>query len=72
MSEIDEQIDRLIHDAQHADSGSQFAATMQHLGMARELKDKRDRLLSQARALHAANPGARWPDPEDCEWTPQS
>lgn len=68
---VTEQIDRLIHDAQHADSGANFAQMIGHTGPAKEMRQKRDRLLKEARYLHAQNPDSRWPDPEDCEWASQ-
>lgn len=70
MKEINAKIDQLLHDAEHADSGANFARQIGHTEPARALERKRERLVSEARILYHDNPGAAWPDPEDCEWRP--
>jgi hypothetical protein len=68
VSDVNEQIDRLIHDAQHAVSGAVFAAQIGHVVPADELHQKARRLKAEAKKLYLDNPDALWPDPEDCEW----
>ena len=68
MEKVNQEIDRMLHDAQHAESGANMAAMMHNKPKAVEFIAKRDRLIAEARLMHAANPGARWPDSEDCEW----
>jgi hypothetical protein len=63
--EVTDKIDRLLHDAQHALSGHQFAAMIGHRGPAAELKAKYLRLKAEAEALFLQHPEARWPHPLD-------
>ncbi len=67
---VNQRIDRLLHDAEHAQSGASMAAQMGDHKYAREAVKRRDAHLSEARRLYAANTGATWPDEEDCEWRP--
>lgn len=57
-----QQVDRLLHDAEHAHGGAQMADMMRDATSARELREKRDRLLAEALALDPCPQG----DPE-CE-----
>jgi hypothetical protein len=70
LNEISEQINRLLHDAEHADSGANFARMIGHTGPMRDMERKREMLINEARILYATNPGATWPDEEDCAWRP--
>lgn len=65
INPVNEAIDRLIHDCQHAVSGALLAASMGHATPAREMQDKARALFAQAQALYLANPGSEWPE---CEW----
>lgn len=63
-----QQVDRLLHDAEHADSGAAFARHMagmqphnrQHRQAAEELAAKRDRLLAEALALDPERTAPAW------------
>lgn len=68
MNEITEQIDRLLHDAQHADSGAHFARTVGHHGPAKEMREKCESLKAESFRLYLANADAEWPHPDDCQW----
>jgi hypothetical protein len=67
-NETTEKIDRLLHDAQNADAGRNFASMMGNYGPANELRDKCESLKAEAIRLYLANPDADWPHPDDCEW----
>lgn len=71
MTTVDEIIDRLLHDAQHADAAVEFAGRIGHFSVAKEKRVKRDTLIEQARTIHAENSGSRWPHAEDCKWAPE-
>jgi hypothetical protein len=61
MDETTEQeIDRLLHDAEHADAGSEFAARIGHTEPARELREKRDKLIDAAISLDPQQTARAW------------
>lgn len=60
QSSRDEKVDRLLHDAEHALSGSKFAASIGHVGPAKELLAKHDRLVAQAQAADPAHKAPAW------------
>lgn len=66
MSDINDQIDRLLHDAEHAVSGAVFAARIGHTAPANEMHEKARGLKAAAEKLYLDNPQAQWP--ENCEW----
>ena len=63
-----EDIDRLLHDAEHAKSGAEMAMRMRDHKSAFVLEFKWNSYRQQAVNLFLTNPESRWPDPEDCEW----
>lgn len=65
---ISEQIDELLHDAQHAEYWADFAARLKLGSAEKELRQKCRALIAEAEQLYLANPGATWPHPDDCEW----
>ncbi len=65
MQDVNEKIDRLLHDAEHAASGAVFAARIGHTIPAKEMQEKYRALKAEADKLFLDNPGAEWPD---CEW----
>lgn len=65
MSDINEQIDRLLHDAEHATSGAIFAARLGHAAPAMKLQNQYRSLRAKAEKLYLDNPGSIWPE---CEW----
>ena len=64
MDDINEKIDRLLHDAEHAASGAIFASRIGHVAPAKELQDKYRRLYEEAVTMFLAHPNAVWPDCE--------
>lgn len=62
----DQIVDRLLHDAEHAESGRQFAARIGHVEPAKDLTEKRDRLLAKAQELDPAHEAPAWK--EHAEW----
>lgn len=65
MNEIDNKIDQLLHDAEHAEWGGLFAAFVGHPAPAAKMQTKYQTLFTEASKLYLDNPGATWPD---CEW----
>lgn len=60
MDGRDEQVNRLLHDAQHASSGSSFAHLTGHWQMATELAEKAARLRREAEALDPNRKAPAW------------
>jgi len=60
--DVNGQIDRLLHDAEHASGGASFAYAVGHIKPAEELKRKSIRLLNEAKALYLKSPGSIWPE----------
>ena len=69
-------VSRLLHDAEHADNGATFAETLcRDAAGAKRLREKRDRLLAEARALDPKQEHPDWqevpqfpaPSPEQSE-----
>lgn len=65
IAEVNDSIDRLLHDAEHAVSGAVFAASIGHVAPANEMHQKARRLKAEADKLYLDNPGSFWPE---CEW----
>lgn len=63
--QVNEKIDRLLHDAEHAISGAVLAARIGHTAPANEMHQKARRLKAEADRLYLDNPGSFWPH---CEW----
>ena len=59
-SERDEKIDRLLHDAEHADSGAMMAGVMQDHEAKRRLIAKAANLRAQALALDPERTAPSW------------
>lgn len=65
LREVNERIDRLLHDAEHAFAGATFAARMGHASAANGMQIKYRMLHNEAAILYVENPGSEWPE---CEW----
>jgi hypothetical protein len=58
-----DQVDRLLHDAEHANGGAQFAASFMHdIKNSMSLAEKRDRLIREALALDPKRLCRSWED----------
>lgn len=68
LREVNEKIDRLLHDAEHAESGARMARMMGDAGFVVEATRRCQSLIDEAVTLYRANPGAEWP--EDSGWRP--
>ena len=51
IEEVNEKIDRLLHDAEHAQSGAVFAARIRHVVAASGMQSKYQRLYGEAERL---------------------
>jgi hypothetical protein len=58
--ERDEKVDRLLHDAEHAESGARMARIMRDYGMQVEYEKKRDGLIAEAQALDPNREADAW------------
>jgi hypothetical protein len=58
--EVCDAVDRLLHDAEHADAGSAFASRIGHTGPAREMREKRDKLIDDAISLDPQQTAPAW------------
>jgi hypothetical protein len=56
----DRKVDRLLHDAEHADSGAMMAGVMRDHGAQRRFIAKRDNLVAEARALDPKRESPSW------------
>lgn len=65
QAKVNEQIDRLLHDAEHAEGGAMFAARMGDVTHTRSLQNKYRKLRAEAEKLFLDNPGSTWPE---CQW----
>jgi metallophosphoesterase superfamily enzyme len=60
MTHDDDKLNRILHDAEHAQSGYEFAHMMGHKNPAAELRDKRDRLVREAIAIEPTCSKGSW------------
>lgn len=57
---IEAQVDQLLHDAEHAHGGAQFAEMVRDPANAKALRAKRDRLYAKALKLDPEQKAACW------------
>lgn len=58
--DLNERVDRLLHDAEHAKAGATFAAMMHDDYNARQLANKSQNLLNEALALDPQHTAPAW------------
>lgn len=56
----DAKVDRLLHDAEHALSGANFAKSIGHVRPEKELRQKHDRLVAEAQEIDPAHKAPAW------------
>jgi hypothetical protein len=62
-SEIEERVDRLLHDAEHKESGAVFCETLvREPDRAREFRAERDALIAEAERLDPGHTTRAWKD----------
>lgn len=66
-AEANEKIDRLLHDAERANAGAEYAFRFGDVGPATRLRKKARRLRTEADNVYLDNPGTEWPE---CEFLP--
>jgi hypothetical protein len=64
--ERDAKVDQLLHDAEHAESGADFAKRIGHYGEAMKMADTAVRLRKEAAELDPEKQSPAWA--EDEEW----